>query len=274
MITQHYGLIKTPFSNTKKTLLPRQEEILSILKTHCSQGGLCIVAGEPGTGKSIIKDALINYDSRNLTTACIGRTLHTYSKIINILAKSFQVPTKGSDLKCEEALIQQATKLHAQGRMQAIIIDDAHLMDIETLRKLRLLLAEFPKNHNLILFCQEDIFNKIQLTINEDLRSRITASEFLHRLCDEDICSFILDQFDQCGLPHNTISEDAIALIARASEGVLRNAIHLTISSLIQTVQDQTHCITIHHVNTALKQPHWRRFEQMVAKPLNPQNAT
>ena len=35
--------------------------------------------------------------------------------------------------------------------MLAPIIDDAHYMPIECLRKLRLLLEDFPKNHNLIL---------------------------------------------------------------------------------------------------------------------------
>jgi type II secretory pathway predicted ATPase ExeA len=37
------------------------------------------------------------------------------------------------------------------GRMIVTVIDDAHLLEIDTLRKLRLLFEDFPHNHNLIL---------------------------------------------------------------------------------------------------------------------------
>ena len=42
--------------------------------------------------------------------------------------------------------------MHSTGGKSVItIIDEAHLLDIEVLRKLRLMFEEFPKNHNLIL---------------------------------------------------------------------------------------------------------------------------
>jgi len=44
-----------------------------------------------------------------------------------------------SAFKCERQLIQQAFSLNHSGKMLVTIIDDAHLMDMENLRKLRLL---------------------------------------------------------------------------------------------------------------------------------------
>ncbi len=41
--------------------------------------------------------------------------------------------------------------------MRKKIIDDAHLMNIITPRRLRLLFNEFPKNHSLILFGQVEV---------------------------------------------------------------------------------------------------------------------
>jgi MSHA biogenesis protein MshM len=55
MIRAHFGLEKDPFSSTNLTLLPQQREVLDTLRVHCQQGGLCVVVGEPGTGKSVIK---------------------------------------------------------------------------------------------------------------------------------------------------------------------------------------------------------------------------
>ena len=267
MIQQHYGIERIPFDQKKITLLPQQQKIFEILLAHCAQGSLCIVAGDPGTGKSILKQALIDHNPRSLVTASITRTLHTYPRTLRILCEAFQIDYEGGDIKCEKALIEETQRLHHTGKMAAILIDDAHLMDIQALRKLRLLLAEFPKNHNLILFAQAEMIEKIQLTVNEDIHSRITYSALIKALTAEDIHAFILEQFQQCGLPHNTISDDASALIARSSHGILRNAANITLSSLMETVRDHTHTITLKQVNAALMQPHWVRFDQLSLVP-------
>ena len=56
--------------------------------------------------------------------------------------------------------------LNRSGRMLVTIIDDAHLMEMESLRKLRLLLEDFPKNHNLILVGQVELLANLDLAIN------------------------------------------------------------------------------------------------------------
>jgi ABC-type transporter Mla maintaining outer membrane lipid asymmetry ATPase subunit MlaF len=58
MIRSFYGLTQNPFDRRELELLPGQQEILDTLKVHCQQGGLCLVLGVPGTGKSVIKQAL------------------------------------------------------------------------------------------------------------------------------------------------------------------------------------------------------------------------
>lgn len=58
MIRHYFGLDKTPFDTDNIQLLPHQENILKILDIHAQIGGLSVIIGEPGTGKSIIKDAI------------------------------------------------------------------------------------------------------------------------------------------------------------------------------------------------------------------------
>ena len=77
MIRAHFGLEKDPFSSTNLALLPQQREVLDTLRVHCQQGGLCVVVGEPGTGKSVIKQALCQYDPNRLIAPVVNRTLHT-----------------------------------------------------------------------------------------------------------------------------------------------------------------------------------------------------
>jgi type II secretory pathway predicted ATPase ExeA len=69
--------------------------------------------------------------------------------------------------------------------MLAPVIDDAHLMDIDSLRRLRLLLEDFPKNHNLVLVAQPGLLTKLSLSVNDDIRSRVTYSVVVPKLAVE-----------------------------------------------------------------------------------------
>ena len=109
------------------------------------------MVGRPGTGKSVIKESLRKLPDKEYLVACVARTLHTYTNTVKILCEAFRIEFESSAFKCERKLIEQAFSLNHAGKMLVTVIDDAHLMDMENLRKLRLLLEDFPKNHNLIL---------------------------------------------------------------------------------------------------------------------------
>ena len=47
--------------------------------------------------------------------------------------------------------------------MLTTILDDAHLMDLANLRKLRLLFEDFPKNHNLVLIGRPNLLGALEL---------------------------------------------------------------------------------------------------------------
>lgn len=259
MIRSYFGLKENPFSLDKATLLPHQQEVFEALRVHCQQGGFCIIVGEPGTGKSVIKHALCRYDEQKLITPVVNRTLHTYFNTLKILCEAFQIDTDGLPQRCESRLIEEALRLNHAGKMLAPIIDDAHLMDVTGLRRLRLLFEDFPKNTNLVLVAQPQLLSKLALTVNEDLRNRVTYSVTLQKLAPDVLTEFIRSQLDRVALAHNTFSQDALALIVRSSEGVLRSARNLCVASLLEAVRDRTKTVDLKQVNRVLIQPHWRR---------------
>lgn len=95
------------------------------------------------------------------------------------------------------------------------------------LRRLRLLFEDFPKNHNIILIGQPELLHNMSLRIHEDLKSRITYSTILPKLNPEQIKEFILHQLDLIALPHNIFTDDALSLIIRSADGVLRKVRNL-----------------------------------------------
>jgi type II secretory pathway predicted ATPase ExeA len=222
-----------------------------------------LVLGEPGTGKTVLKESLKNFDPKRLITPTISRTLHTYFNTIKILSEAFQIEFEGCAFRCEKRLIEQAFKLNHLGKMLAPIIDDAHLMDIQCLRKLRLLFEDFPKNHNLILIGQPNLLSSLSLSSHEDIKSRVTYSVIMPKLAPDDMQAWILTELDKAGLGHNTFTEDALALVVRSSEGLIRRARNISIACLLQAVRDQTKTIDLKQVNHVLIQPHWRNVRDL-----------
>jgi MSHA biogenesis protein MshM len=258
MIRSHFGLDQNPFFRDNLKLLPQQQEIFETLRVHCQQGGLCVVVGEPGTGKSVLKHTLVHHDPKRLITPVVNRTLHSYHSVLRILCQAFQIEEDGRDFSCEKRLIDEAHKINHAGKMLAPVIDDAHLIDVHDLRRLRLLFEDFPKNHNLILIAQPGLLSRLALSPNEDLRSRVTYSVLLPKLAPDDLQRFIHAELDHVRLAHSTFTDDALALIVRSSEGVLRRARNLCIASLIEAVRDHTKTVDLKQVNRVLVQPHWR----------------
>ena len=258
MIRAYFGLTQDPFNTDQNSLLPHQQEVYDILKVHSRQGGLCLVMGEPGTGKTTIKEALKQNADKQMVVISIARTLHTYTNTIRILCQAFNIEYAGSHFKCEKRLIEEAFSLNRQGKMLITIIDDAHLMDMTTLRRLRLLFEDFPKNHNIILMGQPALLYNMALKVNEDIKSRVTYSTTMLRLDSEDMERFILAELDRAGLGHNTFTEEALALIIRSSDGILRKAKNISLACLLEAVRSQKRTIELSHVNKVLIQPHWR----------------
>lgn len=265
MIRSHFGLSQNPFAGEDLALLPQQQQVLETLRVHCQQGGLCLIVGEPGTGKSVIKQALCRHDPKRLTTPVVNRTLHTYHSTLRILCEAFQIDTDGLDFRCESRLVAEAERLNHLGKMLAPIIDDAHLMDIAALRRLRLLFEDFPKNHNLILIAQPELLSRLALTSNEDIKSRVTYSVLLQKLTPDDTLNFIRAELDKVALAHRVFSDDALSLIVRSSEGILRRARNLCVATLLEAVRDRTKTVDLKQVNRVLLQPHWRQERALSA---------
>lgn len=260
MIRSYFGLTDDPFALRDIQLLEHQQEIHDTLNVHCQQGGLCLVVGTPGTGKSVIKESLKRLPEKQYLVATVSRTLHTYTNTVKILCEAFRIDFESSAFNCERRLIKEAFSLNHSQKMLVTIIDDAHLMDMDTLRRLRLMFEDFPKNHNLILIGQPVLLTNLNLSVNLDLKSRVTYSVITKRLHPDSMRDFLQRELDRIGLPHNTFTEAATELIIRSADGILRRCRNLCLATMLEAVRASGGpSIDIDLVNRVLLQPHWQK---------------
>jgi type II secretory pathway predicted ATPase ExeA len=263
MIKSIHGVTKEPFNRSDLSLLPQQKTALDIIKIHAQQGGFSVIVGEPGVGKSVLKEhleALAN--ERDTTVVSCSRTMHTYWQILTQMADSFKIDVPEKQL--EKELIKTAFEHIRQHKTLFVLIDEAHLLDMNVLRKLRLLFEQFPKKHNLVLFGQRDLLHYLTLNINQDIKSRITYSATLKPLNNDDMERYIVKELEAVRMGINTFDTAAIELILRSAQGNLRLCRNLCYGSLIEAARETQKIVTITHVNAILVQPHWRSHKELI----------
>lgn len=264
MIKSSFGLTKEPFYRSEVALLPQQSEAIDMIKIHAQHGGFSVIVGNPGVGKSVIGAHLEQLGKeRDTVVVSFTQTMHTYQPILKQLAQSMQLGT--APVKDLEKELVQAAYRHVQAQKTLyIVIDEAHLLDIGILRKLRLLFERFPKKHNLVLLGHTELMFRLSMMCNEDIKSRISYSKQVLPLADQELSDFINAELAAVGLGVNTFDEAALHVILRAVQGNLRLCRNLCYASLVATCMDRQRICTVSHVNVALQQPHWRSHEALL----------
>ena len=263
MIKATFGLTQEPFYRNELALLPQQTEVIEMIGIHAQHGGFSVIVGNPGVGKSVIRTHLEQLaKGRDTVVMSFTQTMHTYQPILKQLAESFQVNAPVKDL--EKELVQAAFRHVQSQKTLYVVIDDAHLLDIGILRKLRLLFERFPKKHNLVLLGHPELMHRLSMMCNEDIKSRISYSRQVLPLHDADLTHFVITELAAVGLGANTLDEAALQVILRAVQGNLRLCRNLCYASLVATCLDHQRICTVSHVNAALQQPHWRSHEALL----------
>jgi MSHA biogenesis protein MshM len=272
MIKSTFGLTKEPFYRSDLALLPQQTEAMEMIKIHAQHGGFSVIVGHPGVGKSVLREHLEKLGKdRDTVVISFTQTMHTYLNILKQLAQSMQLSVPVNDL--EKELIQAAFRHVQSQKILYIVIDEAHLLDINVLRKLRLLFDRFPKKHNLLLLGHPELMFRLSMMCNEDIKSRISYSRQLLPMMDEALSDFIIKELAAVGLGANTFDEAALQVVLRAVQGNLRLCRNLCYASLVATCLDQQRICTVSHVNAALQQPHWRSHEALLKQQVKPHGA-
>ena len=79
-----------------------KEEVYEILKVHSHPGGFCLLMGEPGTGKTIIKESIKQNANKRMVIVPVARSIHTYINTVRILCQAFNIDFTRKRLRLNE----------------------------------------------------------------------------------------------------------------------------------------------------------------------------
>lgn len=84
MMKSLFGTTKKPYNRYDLSLLPQQEEeVLKMIKIRAQQGGFSVITGQPGVGKSVLREHIeLLEKERDVTVVSCSRTLHIYVNIL------------------------------------------------------------------------------------------------------------------------------------------------------------------------------------------------
>src|SRR5713101_2822188 len=114
MIKATFGLTKEPFYRSDVALLSQQRDAMEMIRIHAQHGGFSVIVGNPGVGKSVIREHLEQMGKeRDTVVVSFTPTMHTYQPILKQLAESLQLNAPMKDI--EKELIQAAYR-HVQSQ--------------------------------------------------------------------------------------------------------------------------------------------------------------
>jgi general secretion pathway protein A len=203
---EFFGFTQTPFSvspNPKFFFFSRSHaEALNHLRYGIYEGlGFTLIAGEPGTGKTLLSRYFLSKAGEDLRITHISDPRLSQRELLLTVLESLGVSKFPEEGLTERKLTQQLYDLlllaHRQSKKVVIFLDEAQGLNFESLEGLRLLSNLETENQKLIqivLFGQTELEEKLKEKRLRQFDQRILVRYYLVPLEFEEIQPYIQHQ--------------------------------------------------------------------------------
>lgn len=237
MFLNHFNLNAHPFAEKPPIQWlqrdPRIEQALARLKFFEQQGEIALIIGQTGLGKSSLLRLFIHELPQN-------RYHPIYLHFTPISANAFlrliviklgEKPKMGKD----RLMLQILERIQQNEKCTLLVIDEAHLIDPQTLTDLRLLISSIDEQTPLkIVFCgQENLRDILKRSSHADLVHRSPLRFYLHALSKEQTGAYIDSRITMAGGTDKIFDGDAKNLIHDYTGGVPRQINNVATACLI-----------------------------------------
>lgn len=243
MLLDYYKLREQPFGVTPDSrylfLSPTHREALASLLYAIEAGrGFVALVASPGMGKTTLLFQLLNQLRNKATTIFLFQTIATPADLLRALLSDLGVrETHETLIEMQQRLNQLLVEKSRTGKRVVLVIDEAQRLDDAVLEMVRML-SNFETSREkliqIILSGQPQLALRIASPELVQLRQRVSMFANLPPFSVEEAALYIDHRLRIAGrgLEAPLFSSEALALIARYSEGIPRNINNLCFNAL------------------------------------------
>ena len=241
MSEAHWKLARHPFANTPDPAFvyrsPAFAEGFARLVYDATElrGGLSLVTGEIGCGKTMLAGALTE---RLAGSPCdvvvVPYPRITPSQLLGLLARGVGIdrPPRGK-LAMTEALGARLGELHRNGRRPVLVVDEAQLAGPSLLEEIRLLTNHEDrqdKHLHVVLLGQPELRDRVRARPQID--QRVSLRFHVEPMEASEVAGYVEHRLRVAGATREIFTADAVAALAARSGGVPRRVNTLATQAL------------------------------------------
>ena len=232
MYNDYFGLQKMPFCLTPDPeflylTVKHREALAGLAYAIMARRGFVVLTGDAGTGKTTLLTRVLKHlpESRVRSSVIVNPTL-TPSEFLEAAMLDFGFQ-KMPDSKARRILLLQGFLWaeHREGRIAALIVDEAHKLTPELIEEIRLLGNFESANEKLlqvVLVGQRELDGLLNCESLRQFKQRISMRLTIDPLTAEEVANYIGCRWAKAGGSTVPFTAEAMASIAAASQGIPR----------------------------------------------------
>lgn len=282
MYNKFFGLRKNPFSLTADPeflylTAQHREALAGLTYGVLGRKGFVVLTGDAGTGKTtLVAKVLEQFASTRIRSSVIVNPTLTPAEFFEAILLNFgqaEVPaSKAQRLMQLQAVLM---KNRQEGRISALIVDEAHKLSPEVLEEIRLLgnfeLAD-EKLLQIALLGQSELDELLNREHLRQFKQRVALRLSIAPLSGADVAQYIRYRWMKAGGTEPPFSAEAIQCIARVSRGIPRTINVICDNAMMQAFGEGSPSVELRHVSSVcadlcLREP---ASSQIAPAPLAP----
>ena len=220
MYNSYFGFSEKPFTiapNPHFLFMSKrhQEALAHMLYGLQGEGGIMVLTGEVGTGKTTLCRSLLKQLPENTNVAYIINPKQSENEILASLCDELHITYDNSHniKELTDALNQYLLDAHANGQHTMLIIDEAQNLEIAVLEQLRLLTnleTNDKKLLQIMLLGQPELSDILQRKDLRQLAQRITSRYHLTPLDQDEVTAYVKHRLAIAGYKNQKLFPKAV----------------------------------------------------------------